>query len=871
MPILEIEEQHLDVERWGRHGLAVLRALRMGLPVGDAWIVPADCFVDVVSRELPPEHDPASLLKNIHRTRGRQRAARTHLRLKSVPLPAELEEELATLVAKSPTSAPCGFSVSPSLTLSDPAISAMAASPPCLGLASAASLAQGIREVWSQSVFESALRFLHEQKVKQFSVALVIRPLQRTIERGEIQAARGRVSPQAGASRRLPSDKTKRAVVRFPGIWAMPRAGALPRSWEWLSGDGQPEAQPEAGLSPAVAWSASLSDGARAAEMDDAGLSELSRPHLDELALAAQRAEASSEKPQWLEYALDKEGGLIVTDVFEPGPAARLEGGDPLTLWSNLPLGELLPSVPTPVTRALAAEVLDVGAKAALRETGTKLPKHAQLVANARGRFYMNLSVLGAAGSSLLGSGTHVLSEIAPHSHWAGVLPLDTASQSVSLPRLLRLGARVLLERQDLSSELEDFEREAASEQRWFDELDLGILPDDALKTTLRETHAFTVRVGETYLRATIGVLIAHVAARALVGRFVPDHDLVSRVLLTAVGGLDTLAGPAALADFARRVAGDLDAAAALEHLNPALLPAETAQDFERLIETFGDRGNEELELASPRWRQDPARALLLARTLIRCGVRDPAQALAQGRVLADRDLAEADEQASMIARSLMRRTRDKLRQLVRMRETMRVAMARAIGTTRVVILDIDRRLRRIDPELPVGAAFYCTVHELMAAVGRTGADLGALVRARMHERACEMAVADPAATFLGAPPRMPPPPRVAGRWLGSGSSAGVVTGPARIIGPGIQGLDALSRGEIPVVRSLDLGLAPLLFSVPGLVAQSGGPTSHGLVLARELATPVVFAADRVLESISDGMLIRVDSDKGVVGRVHQE
>ncbi len=867
MPILEIEEQHLDVERWGRRGLAVLSALRMGLPVGNAWLVPADCFAEVVSRELPPEHDPASLLKNIHRTRGRQRAARTHLRLKSVPLPTELEEELAKVVDQSRNFAPCGFSVSPSLTLADPAISAMASSPPCLGLATAASLAQGIREVWSQSVFESALRFLHEQRVKQFSVALVIRPLPRTIERGEIQAARGSASAHAVASRRPPTDAAKRAVVRSPGIWAMPRAGALPRSWEWLSGG----AEPEAGLSPAAARRVLLSDRARAAEIDDAGLSELSRPHLDELALAAQRAEASGEKPQWLEYALDKEGGLIVTDLFEPGPAARLEGGDPLTLWSNLPLGELLPSVPTPVSRALATEVLDAGAKAALRETGTKLPKHGQLVASARGRFYMNLSVLGAAGSSLLGTGKHVLSEIAPHSHWAGVLPLDTASQSVSLPRLLRLGARVLLKRQDLSSELEDFEREAASEQRWFDELDLGILPDDALKTTLRETHAFTVRVGETYLRATIGVLIAHVAARALVGRFVPDHDLVSRVLLTAMGGLDTLAGPAAVADFARRVAGDLDASAALEHLNPALLTAESAQDFERFTETFGDRGNEELELASPRWGQDPARVLLLARTLIRCGVRDPAQALSQGRVLADRDLAEADERASMLARGLMRRTRDKLRQLVRMRETMRVAMAQAIGTTRIVILDIDRRLRRIDPELPVGAAFYCTVPELMAAVGRTGADLGALVRARMHERACELAVADPAATFLGAPPRMPPPPRVAGRWLGSGSSAGVVSGPARIIGPGVQGLDALSRGEIPVVRSLDLGLAPLLFSVPGLVAQSGGPTSHGLVLARELATPAVVAADRVLESISDGMLIRVDSDKGVVGRVHRE
>ena len=849
------------MEKWGRRGVALVGALRLGLPMGDAWIVPAQCFNEVVGRELPPEHDSASLLKSIHRNRGRQRAARTHLRLQSVPLPPEFEEELREIVEQCQSSAAWGFSVSPSLTIASAAVGEMISSPPCLGLASAESLAQGIREVWSQSVFEDALRFLHEQKVKQFSVALVIRSLRETTERGQLQTAQ-----RAGGG-----DEVRRALFRQPGVWAIPRAGTVSRRWEQL------EREPDADNGSAAATARSVTFGGRAevAEIEDIGPAVLSPAHREELSIIAQRVESAGTQPKpdprWIQYEIESAGGLVVSDVFEPSPAGQLEGGDPLTLWSNLPLGELLPSVPSPISRAFAVEVFDAGAKMALRETGAKLSKHAHLVASAGGRLFMNLSVLGAAGSSLLGSGTHVLSELAPNAHWSGVVPLDTASHSVSLPRLVRLGARVLLDRQDLSSELEEFQHDAASEQRWFDELDLGILPDDALKTTLRETHAFSLRVGETYLRATVGVLVAHVAARALVGRFVKDHDLVSRVLLTAVGGLDTIAAPAALADFARRLGDGPAAAAALSGLDPARLPAESAQDLARFIDSFGDRGVEELELSSPRWGQDPVTVLALARTLVRCGVRDPALALAQGRVLADRDLADADEQASALARGLMRRTRDKLRQLVRIRETMRVAMARSLATSRTVILDIDRRLRRIDPDLPVGAAFYCDVHELMAAVGRTGADLGALVRTRMHERACQRAVGDIAATFVGAPPRTLPPPAVAGRWCGSGSHAGVVIGRARVIGPGLHGLNELSRGEIPVLRSLDLGLAPLLFSAPGIVAQSGGPTSHGLLLARELATPAVVAADRVLECVSDGMWIRVDSDKGVVGRVHRE
>jgi pyruvate,water dikinase len=52
------------------------------------------------------------------------------------------------------------------------------------------------------------------------------------------------------------------------------------------------------------------------------------------------------------------------------------------------------------------------------------------------------------------------------------------------------------------------------------------------------------------------------------------------------------------------------------------------------------------------------------------------------------------------------------------------------------------------------------------------------------------------------------------------------------------------------------------------VVAESGGPLSHGAVTAREVGIPAVMAVHGVLEALPDGTRVRVDGTGGFVERL---
>lgn len=71
--------------------------------------------------------------------------------------------------------------------------------------------------------------------------------------------------------------------------------------------------------------------------------------------------------------------------------------------------------------------------------------------------------------------------------------------------------------------------------------------------------------------------------------------------------------------------------------------------------------------------------------------------------------------------------------------------------------------------------------------------------------------------------------------------------------------------GDVLVVRTLDPGLAPLLPSLAGLVAETGSPLSHLAILAREHGVPVVVGHRSVRSVVSPGDIVVVDGRTGAV------
>ena len=122
-----------------------------------------------------------------------------------------------------------------------------------------------------------------------------------------------------------------------------------------------------------------------------------------------------------------------------------------------------------------------------------------------------------------------------------------------------------------------------------------------------------------------------------------------------------------------------------------------------------------------------------------------------------------------------------------------------------------------------------------------------------------------------------PPPPRIADRFeaepvtsqdedvvLGTGASAGVVRGPARVA-LGSDDFARIQPGDIIVCPSSNPSWVPVFTIAGGLVTNTGGVLSHAAVVAREFGLPAVVGTIDATARIADGRLVEIDGIKGTV------
>ena len=102
------------------------------------------------------------------------------------------------------------------------------------------------------------------------------------------------------------------------------------------------------------------------------------------------------------------------------------------------------------------------------------------------------------------------------------------------------------------------------------------------------------------------------------------------------------------------------------------------------------------------------------------------------------------------------------------------------------------------------------------------------------------------------------------GDMQGVAGSPGVVSGPARVIrGPDEFG--TLQRGEILVAPLTNPTWTPLFAVASAVITEVGGILSHGAIVAREYGIPAVMSVPGATVSLSDGQMITVDGNRGVV------
>jgi pyruvate,water dikinase len=269
----------------------------------------------------------------------------------------------------------------------------------------------------------------------------------------------------------------------------------------------------------------------------------------------------------------------------------------------------------------------------------------------------------------------------------------------------------------------------------------------------------------------------------------------------------------------------------------------------ETFLARFGHRGPEEMELARPRWGEDPA---ALDRLLVRPAERDVPPPAARQVV----EEAARDAHLTPTARHTLGVEVERLIAYLHLREDAKDALMLGYELLRRILVELDNRHHL------AGGIFYLTPDELPALIA--GNDVTGRIARRRRRRRLALSLPVPPVIFsddleaVGRPELCDACDTLQGIPL----SVGVGEGPAFVLS---EPAPPPAEPYVLVCPSTDPAWVPLFVGARALVMEVGGVLSHGAIVAREFGLPAVAGIPGLRRRVRSGQRLRVD---GATGRV---
>jgi phosphohistidine swiveling domain-containing protein len=424
-------------------------------------------------------------------------------------------------------------------------------------------------------------------------------------------------------------------------------------------------------------------------------------------------------------------------------------------------------------------------------------------------------------------------------------------------------------------------ERLLRLERRLRDEgkVEAAILASPAERVAAVEQIFFddTVRLLNNASSAMVAGMLAYSLASTLLGNLASEGE--QQGVLRGLPANPTTEMNLALWALAQQVHADQATADLVQGTPPARmavdyrngnLPPLLQHGLADFLATYGHRSVAELDLGMPRWSEDPTYVLGILENLLQLDDR---------ALSPDAQYHRAAQEAEALVVELKRRARreswlrgwiagfclDRARALMGLREVPRFCLALLLARARTLLWPVGAELARSGRLERAEDIFFVTLPEVHEAL--SGADMRATVRERRATYQQELARRHVPLVLLSdgtePPGELHTATSAQATLIGTPASPGVVTAPARVI------LDPagahLEPGEILVAPSTDPGWTPLFLTAGGLVMETGGSMSHGVIVAREYGIPAVAGLVGATERIRTGSRITVDGTVGTV------
>jgi pyruvate,water dikinase len=625
-------------------------------------------------------------------------------------------------------------------------------------------------------------------------------------------------------------------------------------------------------------------------EVRTAGVRNDEPTFLRELARLCAAAERHFGAPQDVEWAYaDSQLSLLqsrpITRLPEE-PVALREAEPPILCYAER-IREMVPSALTPLTADVALKAIAPAVLESLARQGLAPRALIEQAAGANrivhGRLYLNLTEFRAA--MLPGLDELAVLELLEHGRRP---PL----RALRFGAALALAARVPSVLVRLLPMLLNLQRLGEQACAAIDRIALRLEREDLTTwSDARLADALRLRTDDPLFRELLDVPQANALARGLGTPFYTALEWMTehwageppRSAATLVSGLTGLVEvdcAAALWDLAQRAKEDRDIVdalsadpeTALERLGALPAAAAWLASFRAFLDRFGHRAIEEVELARPRFSEQPAYPLSVIANYLG-GAPDAAPRAVEARRRAARLALEQRIFERLRRRALrsalLRFVLGVAQQAAIAGENTKFHIVRILAFLRAAALERGRRLADAGRLAAPADVFFLELDDLADESGR---DFRTLVAARRADHARWHTEDAPRLIDARGRPvkeglRRDSRGRDASLLHGVGTSPGLARGRVRIVRDPTCGA-RLAAGDILVAPYTDPAWTPLFLSVGAAVVETGSLLSHASIVARELGLPCVVAVSRVTELLAEGEPVEVDGTAGTVRRV---
>lgn len=341
-------------------------------------------------------------------------------------------------------------------------------------------------------------------------------------------------------------------------------------------------------------------------------------------------------------------------------------------------------------------------------------------------------------------------------------------------------------------------------------------------------------------------------AIPALLGKWLGANTLAQPVLLALPHNPTTEMGQELL-----RIARAMQT----EHV----APTPDHPSVQAFLQRFGHRAVREIDIGLPRWNEDPTYilemlAIYVTQDNLEAKLEQFRTAQAEAEAAIPRVVAEVRRRKSGLHAWIIGHLLRCLREVGGMRELPKFDMVRHFAVFRRVLLKVGHELVTQGQLDQAEDVFYLTFADI-----RKGGDLrphAAEARADYQREVKRVAVprvmTSTGECFYGAPASQD-----GNTLVGVPVSPGVYEGAARIVDTPVGA--QLEHGEILVTHSTDPSWTPLFLNAGAVIMETGGPISHGAIVAREYGIPAVVGVPEATSRLHTGQRLRVNGEAGEI------